>query len=45
MSSSLEKALTKVLRNSHDPKAEKELQQEILNLLMENPDLVKEIKL
>jgi tetratricopeptide (TPR) repeat protein len=44
MSASLEKALTKVLRNSHDPKAEEELQQEILNLLMENPGLVKEIK-
>lgn len=44
MSASLEKALTKVLRNSHDPKAEEELQQEILNLLMENPVLVKEIK-
>lgn len=44
MSASLEKALTKVLRNSHDPKAEEELQQEILNLLTENPGLVKEIK-
>jgi tetratricopeptide (TPR) repeat protein len=44
MSASLEKALTKVLRNSQDPKAEEELQQEILNLLTENPGLVKEIK-
>ncbi|MDW5550955.1 ATP-binding protein [Methanosarcina sp.] len=44
MSASLKKALSKVLRNSQDPKAEEELQQEILNLLMENPGLAKEIK-
>ncbi|WP_292373523.1 hypothetical protein [Methanosarcina sp. UBA411] len=45
MSESLEKALTKVLRNSHDPKAKEELQQEILKLLMENPDLAREIEI
>jgi len=44
MSESLEKALTNVFKNSQDPKAKEELQQEILNLLMENPGLVKEIK-
>ncbi|MDY0130770.1 MAG: tetratricopeptide repeat protein, partial [Methanosarcina vacuolata] len=45
MSSSLEKALTKILRNSQDPKANEELQQEILKLLVENPDLAREIEL
>ncbi len=45
MSASLEKALTKVSRNSDDPKAKEELQQEILKLLVENPDLAREIKL
>ena len=44
MSSSLKKALTKVLRNSDDPKANEELQQEILKLLVENPGLVREIE-
>jgi len=44
MSASLEKALSKILENSQDPKAKEELQQEILNLLTENPGLVKEIK-
>jgi tetratricopeptide (TPR) repeat protein len=44
MSESLEKALTNVFKNSQDPKAKEELQQKILNLLMENPGLVKEIK-
>ncbi|WP_155398089.1 hypothetical protein [Methanosarcina barkeri] len=44
MSSSLEKALTKVLINSKDPKAKEELQQEILKLLMKNPGLIKEIE-
>jgi len=43
--SSLEKALTKGLRNPHDPRAKEELQQEILKLLVENPDLAKEIEL
>ncbi|AKB43704.1 tetratricopeptide repeat protein [Methanosarcina vacuolata] len=44
MSSSLEKALTKILRNSQDPKANEELQEEILKLLVENPDLAREIE-
>jgi hypothetical protein len=44
MSASLKKALTKVLKNSQDPKAKEEIQQEILKLLMENPGLVKEIE-
>ncbi len=45
MSSSLEKVLTKILRNSQDPKANEELQEEILKLLVENPDLAREIEL
>ena len=45
MSASLEKALIKVSRNSEDPKAKEELQQEILKLLRENPDLAREIEL
>ncbi|MDQ1253582.1 MAG: hypothetical protein QG646_2754 [Euryarchaeota archaeon] len=44
MSESLEKALTKVSRDSEDPKAKEELQQEILKLLRENPDLAREIE-
>jgi hypothetical protein len=44
MSESLKKALTKVFENSADPKAKEELQQEILKLLKENPDLVREIE-
>ncbi|WP_440955461.1 tetratricopeptide repeat protein [Methanosarcina sp. Mfa9] len=44
MTASLEKALTKVSKNSEDPKAKEELQQEILKLLMENPDLAREIE-
>lgn len=45
MSESLEKTLTKVSKNSEDTKAKEELQQEILKLLRENPDLAREIKL
>lgn len=45
MSASLEKALIKVSENSDNPKAKEELQQEILKLLRENPDLAREIKL
>ena len=45
MSASLEKALTKVSKNSEDPKAKEELQQEILKLLREDPDLAREIEL
>jgi ATP/maltotriose-dependent transcriptional regulator MalT len=45
MSSSLEKALTKVLRNSDDPKAKEEIQQEILKLLRENSELARDIEL
>ena len=45
MGASLEKALIKVSRNSNDPKAKEELQQEILKLLRENPDLAREIEL
>jgi len=44
MTESLGKALTKASRNSEDPKAKDELQQEILKLLMENPDLAREIE-
>lgn len=44
MSESLEKALTKVSRNSEDPKAKEELQQEILKLLRESPSLAREIE-
>lgn len=45
MGESLEKALNNVSKNSNDPKAKEELQQEILKLLMENPDLAKEIEI
>jgi len=45
MGASLKKALTKVSENSEDPKSKEELQQEILKLLRENPDLVREIEL
>jgi hypothetical protein len=45
MSASLKKVLTKVSENSRDPKAKEELQQEMLKLLKENPDLAKEIEL
>ena len=45
MSESLKKALTKVSENSEDPKAKEELQQEILKLLRENPDLAREIEI
>mgnify|MGYP000963227941 CR=1 FL=1 len=44
ISESLEKALTKVSKNSDDPKAKEELQQEILKLLRENPDLAEAIE-
>ncbi len=44
MGASLKKAFTKVSENSEDPKAKEELQQEILKLLRENPDLVKKIE-
>lgn len=44
MNASLEKALIKVLRNSHDPTAEKELKKEILELLKKNTDLASEIE-
>lgn len=44
MTESLGKALTKASRNSKDPKAKEELQQEILKLLMKNPDLAREIE-
>ncbi|MCC4769217.1 tetratricopeptide repeat protein [Methanosarcina sp. DH2] len=44
MSESFEKALTKVSRDSEDPKAKEELQQEILKLLRENPELAREIE-
>jgi tetratricopeptide (TPR) repeat protein len=40
---SLEIVLDEVSKNSEDPKVKEELQQEILKLLMENPDLAKEI--
>jgi len=42
---SLRKALTKVSKNSEDPAAKEDLQQEILKLLRENPDLAREIEL
>ncbi len=45
MGSSLEKAFTKVLKNSNDSKAKEELQQEILKLLKKNPELAREIEL
>jgi len=45
MSESLEKALTKASKNSEDPKAKEELQQEILKLLVENPELAREIEI
>lgn len=45
MTASLEKALTKASRNSEDPKAKGELQQEILKILRENPDLAREIEI
>ena len=45
MSSSLEKALINVSKNSRDPKAKEDLQQEILKLLKENSDFSKEIEL
>ena len=44
MSASLEKALINVSKNSNDPKAQEELQQEILKLLKESLDLAKEIE-
>ncbi|HHV24351.1 MAG TPA: tetratricopeptide repeat protein, partial [Methanosarcina sp.] len=44
MGASFKKAFTKVSENSEDPKAKEELQQEILKLLRENPDLVKKIE-
>jgi tetratricopeptide (TPR) repeat protein len=44
MTESLGKALTKVSRNSEDPAAKEDLQQEILKLLRENPDLAREIE-
>lgn len=40
----LEKALINVSKNSEDPKAKKELQQEILKLLEENPNFANEIE-
>lgn len=43
-SGSLEKALIKVSENSDDPKAREEAQQEILKLLLENPDFAREIE-
>jgi hypothetical protein len=45
MSESLKKALTKVSRDSDDPKAKGELQQEILKLLRENPELARETEI
>jgi hypothetical protein len=45
MSESLEKAIKNVSKNSEDSKAKEELQQEMLKLLRENPNLVKEIEL
>jgi transketolase len=45
MTESLRKALTKVSKNSEDPAAKEDLQQEILKLLRENPDLAREIEL
>lgn len=45
MCASLEKALIKVSSNSDDPKAKEELQQEILKLLIENPELAREIEI
>ncbi|WP_292390116.1 hypothetical protein [Methanosarcina sp. UBA5] len=45
MNVSLEKALTKVLRNSHDPKAKEELQQELVKLFEENSDLARDIEI
>ncbi|MGI5992608.1 MAG: tetratricopeptide repeat protein [Methanosarcina sp.] len=45
ISESLEKALTKVSKNSDDPKAKEELQQEILKLLRKSPDLARDIEL
>jgi len=44
MSDSLEKALIRVSENSEDPKSKEELQQEILKLLKENPDLARDIE-
>jgi hypothetical protein len=44
MSDSLKKVLTNVSENSKDPKAKEELQQEILKLLRENPELAREIE-
>jgi len=44
MTESLGKALTKVSKNSEDPAAKEDLQQEILKLLRENPDLAREIE-
>ncbi|HET8685373.1 MAG TPA: hypothetical protein VFM18_01765, partial [Methanosarcina sp.] len=45
ISESLKKALTKVSEDSEDPKAKEELQQEILKLLRENPELEREIEI
>jgi len=42
-SESLEIVFDEVSKNSEDPKVKEELQQEILKLLTENPDLAKEI--
>jgi len=44
MSASLEKTLLRVSDNSEDPKAKEDLQQEILKLLRENPEITKEIE-
>ncbi len=45
MSESLEIALREVSKNSEDPKAKEELQQEILKLLRGDPNLAREIEL
>ncbi len=45
MSESLEKELIRASKNSEDPKAKEELQQEILKLLVENPDIAREIEI
>ncbi|WP_410509993.1 tetratricopeptide repeat protein [Methanosarcina hadiensis] len=45
MSESLEKALINTSENSKDPKAKEDLQQEILKLLRENPDIARKIEL
>jgi hypothetical protein len=45
MSESLERALTEVSKNPEDLKAKEETQQEILKLLMENPNFARKIEL